>query len=66
MTIKSLTAICKTCKKDKPLTDFFLANDESRAKLSGHSAHCIDCHDAGLVPYGYGWKDFPKRPDPSV
>lgn len=57
---------CLTCKTGKLPGAFFhteiVDSEKSIQKPVYWGLHCIECHDAGLVPYGWGWGNFPKRP----
>jgi len=56
--------ICDMCNKQKVLKEFFVAPSDGSVSWHGTSKYCIECHDAGLVKYGYGWYgDKYKKPD---
>lgn len=45
---------CLTCGIAKPLTAFWIDSEAGKAHPLPPAKHCIECHDAGLVPHGYG------------
>lgn len=54
--IKTTTRLCRRCKVDKPLEDYY---EDARVKRDGRRAVCIDCLTNGLPP-------GPKPMDPNT
>lgn len=46
---------CDHCGETKVLSEFFSPPVDSTASWKGTSQYCKSCHEAGLIPHGYGW-----------
>ena len=62
-----ITKICKHCKEQKTLGEFFSEPYGGRAAQHGTSMFCKQCHSEGKIKYGYGWYgDKHKSPDDTI
>ncbi len=52
---------CLNCHEVKVLGEFFTADYDGLAKQIRSSRYCIACHEAGLIPYGYGWPGYGEK-----